>query len=100
MEKTVKINENELRQMIAESVSSVVRALNEGGGYDMSTPEGRAGADRWMHYIAGQEDPVETAAEQWASDNAPDYPDISWDTCYECMKRAFIAGVEYGRNHE
>ena len=150
MKKVVKINENDLRSMIAESIERVLggeeeskadigkelqlflndmkyslfkkgesssptkrdymiakhfyelgkkgETLNEGGGYDMSTPEGRAGAEDWMHQIISQEDPVSNAADQWVSDNAPEYPDISWDDCYERMKEAFIAGVEYGRN--
>lgn len=73
------------------------RALNEEGGYDMSTPEGREGARKWMNSMMSQEDPTGGYADQWVSNNAPDYPDISWDDCYEHMKRAFIAGVEYGR---
>ena len=90
--KIVKINENQLRKIIAESVQEAF-----GGGYDMSTPEGRQGAENWMRYIMSQEDPTGGYADQWVSNNAPDYPDISWDDCYEHMKRAFIAGVEYGR---
>ena len=90
--KIVKINENQLRKIIAESVQEAL-----GGGYDMSTPEGRHGAENWMRYIMSQEDPTGGYADQWVSNNAPDYPDISWDDCYEHMKRAFIAGVEYGR---
>ena len=35
---TIKINENELRSLIAECVK---KAINKEGGYDMSTPEGR-----------------------------------------------------------
>lgn len=87
---TIKINENQLRRMIAESIEEAL-------GYDMSTPEGRQGAENWMRYIMSQEDPTGGYADQWVSNNAPDYPDISWDDCYERMKRAFIAGVEYGR---
>ena len=68
--------------------------LTESGGYDMSTPEGRAGAEKWMKQIINYGDPFENAAEQWVSDNAPDYP----DDCREHMKKAFIAGAEYGRN--
>ena len=71
--------------------------MNEDGGYDMSTPEGRAGAENWMRHIMSQSNPTEEAAEQWVSDNAPNYPDISFDDCYEHMKKAFIAGAEYGR---
>ena len=71
--------------------------LNEGGGYDMSTPEGREGARNWMNSMMSQEDPTGGYADQWVSNNAPDYPDISWDDCYEHMKKAFIAGVEYGK---
>ena len=73
--------------------------MNEEGGYDMSTPEGREGARKWMNSMMSQEDPTGGYADQWVSNNAPDYPDISWDACYEYMKRAFIAGVEYGRNN-
>lgn len=74
--------------------------LTEEGGYDMSTPEGREGARKWMNSMMSQEDPTGGYADQWVSNNAPDYPDISWDDCYEHMKRAFIAGVEYGRQYE
>ena len=73
------------------------RTLNEEGGYDMSTPEGREGARKWMNSMMFQEDPTGGYADQWVSNNTPDYPDISWDDCYEHMKKAFIAGVEYGR---
>ena len=73
--------------------------MNEGGGYDMSTPEGRAGAENWMRQIMSQSDPAEAAAEEWVSNNAPDYQDIGWDACCEFMKKAFIAGAEYGRNN-
>ena len=92
--KVVKINENQLRRIIAESVQEAL-------GYDMSTPEGREGARNWMNQVSAmsQEDPTGGYAEQWVSDNAPTYPDISWEDCYEHMKRAFIAGVEYGRNN-
>ena len=76
------------------------RTLNEEGGYDMGTPEGREGARKWMNSMMPQEDPTGGYADQWVSNNAPDYPDISWDDCYEHMKRAFIAGVEYGRQYE
>ena len=98
MKKTFKINESDLHKMIAKSVKGVIMEMNEGGGYDMSTPEGRAGAENWMRQVISREDPVSNAADQWVSDNAPDYPDIDWDDCYERMKKAFIAGVEYGRN--
>ena len=74
--------------------------MDEGGGYDMSTPEGREGSRKWMNSMMSQEDPTGGYADQWVSNNAPDYPDISWDACYEYMKRAFIAGVEYGRQYE
>lgn len=140
--KVIRINENDLRRMIAEGVEQVLngcddferlweefedwmdsydqtdyptsytnkdiarhfyelglknRTLNEEGGYDMSTPEGREGAHKWMNSMMSQEDPTGGYADQWVSNNAPDYPDISWDDCYERMKKAFIAGVEYGR---
>lgn len=65
--------------------------MNEEGGYDMSTPEGRAGAEKWMRYIMAQEDPSETAARQWASDNGLDGD--------ENVISAYLAGVEYGRNN-
>lgn len=66
--------------------------LNEDGGYDMSTPEGREGARKWMGYVASQEDPVETAARNWAYENGLDGD--------ENVIRAFVAGVEYGWNNE
>ena len=76
--------------------------MTEEGGYDMGTPEGREGARNWMNQVSAmsQEDPTGGYADQWVSNNAPDYPDISWDDCYEHMKRAFIAGVEYGSQYE
>lgn len=83
--KIVKINENQLRKIIAESVQEAL-----GGGYDMSTPEGRQGAENWMHYIMSQEDPAESAAREWAQENGLDGD--------ENIIRAFTAGVEYGRN--
>ena len=82
--KVVKINESRLRKMIAESVQEVL-----GGGYDMSTPEGRQGAENWMRYIISQEDPAESAAREWAQENGLDGD--------ENVIRAFTAGVEYGR---
>ena len=90
--KVVKINESQLRRMITEGIEEAL-------GYDMNTPEGRKGAEDWMNYIMDQEDPTGGYADQWVSNNAPDYPDISWDDCYEHMKKAFIAGVEYARNN-
>ncbi len=135
MKKTIKINESDLRRMIAESVEQVLnggdefeqlweefedwmdsysqadyptsytmkdvarhfyelgkkgKTLNEGGGYDMGTPEGRAGAEKWMRYMISQEDPAETAAKEWAQENG-----LEGD---ENVIRAFTAGVEYGRN--
>lgn len=89
MKKTIKINENDLRRMIAESVKGVIMEMNEGGGYDMSTPEGRRGAEDWMHYIISQGDPAENAAREWAQENGLDGD--------ENVIRAFVAGVEYGR---
>ena len=83
--KVVKINESQLRKIIAESVQEAL-----GGGYDISTPEGRQGAEKWMHYIISQEDPVESAAREWAQENGLDGD--------ENIIRAFTAGVEYGRN--
>lgn len=88
----VKINESQLRRMIAEGIEEAL-------GYDMDTPEGREGARKWMNSMMSQEDPTGGYADQWVSDNAPTYPDISWDDCYEHMKKAFIAGVEYARNN-
>lgn len=86
MEKqVVKINESQLRQIIAENVQEAL-----GGGYDMSTPEGRQGAENWMRYIMSQEDPAESAAREWAQENSLDGD--------ENIIRAFTAGVEYGRN--
>ena len=135
MKKTFKINESDLRRMIAESVEQILnggdefeqlwdefedwmdsysqsdyptsytmkdvarhfyelgkkgKTLNEGGGYDMSTPEGRRGAEDWMHYVISQGDPAENAAREWAQENGLDGD--------ENIIRAFTAGVEYGRN--
>ena len=83
--KVVKINEGQLRQIIAESVQEAL-----GGGYDMSTPEGRRGAFDWMRYVMSQEDQAENAAMEWAQENGLDGD--------ENIIRAFTAGVEYGRN--
>ena len=79
----VKINENQLRKMIAESIEEAL-------GYDMSTPEGRRGAEDRMNYIMDQEDrrPV-IAAKNWSEEHG-----LGWD---ENVIEAFIAGVEYGR---
>lgn len=82
--KVIKINESHLRQIIAESIQEAL-----GGGYDMSTPEGRRGAEDWMRYIISQEDPVENAAREWAQENGFDGD--------ENIINAFISGVEYGR---
>ena len=135
MKKTFKINESDLRRMIAESVEQILndgdefeqlwdefedwmdsynqsdyptsytmkdvarhfyelgkkgKTLNEGGGYDMSTPEGRRGAEDWMCHIISQGDPAENAAMEWAQENGLDGD--------ENIIRAFTAGVEYGRN--
>jgi hypothetical protein len=91
MKNIVKINENDLRRMIAESVNGAIRELNEGGGYDMSTPEGRRGAEDWMRYVMDQEDRRPAiAAQNWAEENGLDGD--------ENIIRAFIAGVEYGRD--
>lgn len=83
----VKINENQLRKIIAESVQEAL-----GGGYDMSTPEGRRGAEDWMRYVMDQEDRRPAiAAQNWAEENG-----LGGD---ENIIRAFTAGVEYGRNN-
>lgn len=82
--KVVKINESQLRRMITEGIEGAL-------GYDMSTPEGRQGAENWMHYIMSQEDPAESAAREWAQENGLDGD--------ENIIRAFTAGVEYGRNY-
>ena len=67
------------------------RTLNEEGGYDMSTPEGRRGAFDWMNYIMDQEDRRPAiAAQNWAEENG-----LAGD---ENIIKAFIAGVEYGRD--
>lgn len=87
--KTIQLNEAKLRNLIAECVKN---AIMEGGGYDMSTPEGRDGARKWMGYVASQEDPIEAAAHNWAYENGLDGD--------ENVIRAFVAGVEYGRNNE
>ena len=57
--KVVKINESQLRRMITEGIEEAL-------DYDMSTPEGRQGAEKWMRYIMSQEDPAENAAREWA----------------------------------
>ena len=84
--KVVKINESQLRHIIAESVQEAL-----GGGYDMSTPEGRRGAEDWMRYVMDQEDRRPAiAAQNWAEENG-----LAGD---ENIIKAFIAGVEYGRD--
>ena len=81
--KVVKINENQLSKMIAESIEEAL-------GYDMSTPEGRRGAEDWMNYIMDQEDRRPAiAAKNWSEEHG-----LGWD---ENVIEAFIAGVEYGR---
>ena len=81
----VKINESQLRRMITEGIEEAL-------GYDMSTPEGREGARKWMSSMMSQEDPAETAARNWAYENGLDGD--------ENVIRAFVAGVEHGRNNE
>lgn len=82
----VKINESQLRHIIAESVQEAL-----GGGYDMSTPEGRRGAEDWMRYVMDQEDRRPAiAAQNWAEENG-----FGGD---ENIIKAFVAGVEYGRD--
>lgn len=88
VKKTIKLNENELRNLVTECVK---KAISEGNGYDMSTPEGRRGAENWMRYIISQGDPTEEAAKEWASENGLDGD--------ENIISAFMAGVEYGRNN-
>ena len=78
----VKINESQLRRMITEGIEEAL-------GYDMSTPEGRQGAEKWMRYIISQEDPAETRAKEYAYENGFDGD--------ENIINAFISGVEYGR---
>jgi hypothetical protein len=133
----VKINESQLRKMIAEGVKQALNGgdefeqlweefedwmdsynqadyptcygpkqiarhfyelgkkgetLNESGGYDMSTPEGRRGAEDWMNYIMDQEDRRPAiAAKNWAEEHG-----LGWD---ENVIEAFIAGVDYARNN-
>ena len=82
--KVVKINESQLRRMITEGIEEAL-------GYDMGTPEGRAGAEKWMRYMMSQEDQAETAARNWAFENGLDGD--------ENVIRAFVAGVEHGRNN-
>jgi len=65
--------------------------IDESLGYDMNTPEGRAGANDWMHYIMSHEDSTEAAANEWAQENG-----FGGD---ENIISAFKAGVEYGRNY-
>lgn len=85
---TIQLNEAKLRNLIAECVKN---AIMEGGGYDMSTPEGRAGAQKWMHQVMSQSDPSEEAARNYAQENG--FGDD------ENIISAFMAGVEYGRNY-
>lgn len=86
MKKTIKINESQLRQIVTESIQEAL-----GGGYDVSTPEGRRGAEDWMNYIMDQEDRRPAiAAQNWAEENG-----LGGD---ENIIKAFIAGVEYGRD--
>ena len=66
--------------------------LTEGGGYDMSTPEGRRGAENWMRQVISQSNTPENAAQEWAEEHGL-YGD-------ENIISAFIAGVEYGRQYE
>lgn len=80
----VKINESQLRKMITEGIEEAL-------GYDMSTPEGRRGAEDWMRYVMDQEDRRPAiAAQNWAEENGLDGD--------ENIIKAFIAGVEYGRD--
>lgn len=81
----IKLNESQLRKIITEGIEETL-------GYDMGTPEGRAGTEKWMRYIMSQEDPAETAAKEWAQENGLDGD--------ENVIRAFVAGVEHGRNNE
>ena len=91
MKQTIKINETDLRRMISESVYGVIREVNESGGYDMNTPEGRRGAEDWMRYVIDQEDRRPAiAAQNWAEENG-----LGGD---ENIIKAFVAGVEYGRD--
>ena len=143
MKNIIKINESDLRKMIAESVEQILgggeetrvdigkelqlflndmkyslfkkgesssptkrdymiakhfyelgkkgETLNEVGGYDMNTPEGRRGVEDWMNYIMDQEDRRPAiAAQNWAEENGLDGD--------ENIIKAFIAGVEYGRD--
>ena len=91
MKNIIKINESDLRRTIAESVKGVIMEMNEGGGYDMSTPEGRRGAEDWMRYVMDQEDRRPAiAAQNWAEENG-----FGGD---EKIIKAFVAGVEYGRD--
>lgn len=80
--KVVRINESQLRQIIAESVEQVL-------GYDMSTAEGREGAREWMNSMMFQEDSVETRAKEYAYENGLDGD--------ENVIIAFVARAEYGR---
>lgn len=80
----VKLNESQLRRMITEGIEEAL-------GYDMNTPEGRRGAEDWMRYVMDQEDRRPAiAAQNWAEENG-----LGGD---ENIIKAFIAGVEYGRD--
>ena len=57
----------------------------------MDNPEDRENARRWMWQVISQENPTETAANNWAYENGFDGD--------ENVIRAFIAGAEFGRNN-
>ena len=90
VKKTIKLNENELRNLVTECVK---KAISEGNGYDMSTPEGRRGAENWMRYIISQS---ESGLPREAEEAAEEYSDGIIDREVSLMcKAAFEAGVEW-----
>ena len=87
---TMKHNKGKKRGTAANAIG--MDRLTEGGGYDMSTPEGRRGAENWMRQVISQSNTPENAAQEWAEEHGL-YGD-------ENIISAFIAGVEYGRQYE
>ena len=61
-----------------------------------------AGKDnRWnLVMVHPIHDPIKYIAERFASDNAPKYPDVSWDDLYEKMVEAYEAGYKDGQRAE
>lgn len=43
---------------------------------------------------------LDKAADQYASDNASDYPDVAWEDTFDDAKFAFVAGAKYQRSKD